>query len=455
MLRSTDSKLKGAFIEANRCLHCWDPPCDKGCPAGVEVSRFIRLLSKGDIMGASEVIEKNNPMGLICGWICPHSTLCQKECTSHKIGSAIDIRMLQRFALGETRDNDITNSFISNPDIMEQNINISGEIHEEKISKDNNLKGKVAIIGAGPSGLVAGLFLSKLGHEVTLFEKNDYAGGRLVYGIPHFRLSREVLIKELEQITKRVSINYGKTFGIDFSINALVKEGFDAIYVATGKWSENTNNIKGYELKGAYTADEVLTGNDWKDYKYKNAAVIGAGNVAMDTARVLVENGVENVYIIYRRTQKEMTAWPEEWEDTWNSGVVFQLLAVPDEIIGDVSGNVCSIRCIRTEPVSEIDSSRRSIRGIEGLDFQIPVDMVVSALGYNGDPKLYSSQGFEVDSKGHIKVNKGLAANIKGVFAGGDVIGSDRGTVVQAVADGKLAAINIHKYILERGKHFG
>ena len=454
-----NERIKGSFIEADRCLNCWDAPCNKNCPAGINVSGFIRALSKGDYIGATEIIERDNPFGFICSWICPQEVLCQKNCIAAKLGIAIDIRTLQRFAIENFRKDYNGNTFFSNSEVDKFSININGKIHVEnifKISNYNQKRKKVAVIGAGPSGLTAGLFLLKMGYQVIVFEKNHLAGGRVTYGIPDFRLPREIGLAEIQSASRLLKIKYGKELGEDISISKLFQEGFSAVYLAIGKWEDNSLDINGRSLKGFFQTDGILISDDWKKIHYHNVAVIGAGNVAMDVARTLLENNRKsNVYIVYRRTSKEMPAWQEEREDSWDSGVTFQLLAIPVEIVGDRSANVQMIKCARTS-LGKIDiTGRRQPEIIEGYDFNLPADIVVAALGYQPNRNLLISQGLITDKNGFILVDEKLKTNLKNVFAGGDIIGKDRNTVVQAVADGKRAAINIHKHLLGIGENIG
>lgn len=452
-------RIKGSFIEADRCLNCWDAPCDSNCPAGINVSSFIRSLSKGDYVSAAEIIERENPFGYICGWICPQEVLCQENCIAKQLGRAIDIRTLQRFAIEIFRKDYKGNTFLNDYKVDKLNINIGGKNYIENISKipnRNQKRKKVAIIGAGPSGLTTGLFLLKMGYQVVVFEKEQLAGGRITHGIPDFRLPREVGLAEIESVSCLLKIEYGKEFGKDITISTLFKESFSAIYLAIGKWKENLLDIKGSNLKGFFHADNILIDNDWKRIQYQNAAVIGAGNVAMDVARALIENNKNsNVYIIYRRTSKEMPTWQEERENGWEEGVLFQFLSLPVEIVGDRSANIQMIKCARTSPGKIDITGRRQPDIIEGYDFNLPVDIVIAALGYQPNRNLLISQGLTTDKNGFVLVDENLKTNLENVFAGGDIIGKGRSTVVHAVADGKRAAINIHKYLSSRGENIG
>jgi glutamate synthase (NADPH/NADH) small chain len=442
------SRVKGALLEADRCLQCWDPPCNKGCPAGIDVCRFIRQLSKGDVVGAAETIENDNPFGLICGWICPSEVLCQNDCTSRKLGRAIDIKALQRYATEKSRLLGKRNHFLHRPTLADQHINIQRELRRETVTAVERPDKRIAVIGGGPSGLTCALTLQKIGYGVVLFENSSGIGGRLSRGIPGFRLDPAVLAKELASLAEALSIRCGREFGRDFQLEDLHREGYSAVFVATGKWKESVADIPGNHLQGVYTADQILTQTAWETGSHQRAAVIGAGNAAMDVARTLQDKGLEMVHVLYRRTPKELTSWAEEREETWQAGVVFHLLSMPVALEGDDAGQVRKIRCARTEPGSLDDSGRRSFQATEGWNFELPVDMVVFAFGAATDCSVFRSQGIQVTPDGYIRVDDRLSTNLEGVFAGGDVLGEGRGTVVQAVADGKRAALHIHQYLL-------
>lgn len=445
-------RLKGAYWEAARCLQCYDPPCNQGCPAGIDVARFIRQLSKGDVSGAADTIERDNPFGLICGWICPSEVLCQKECIARKLGRAIDIRSLQRFATEENRRAGSSNRFLARPQLTEQRILVQGQITREAPMNTAVGGEKVAVIGSGPAGMTCGLFLAKLGYRVELWEKTDTVGGRLSRGIPSFRLDPAVLRSELEILAAPLTIHRGRAFGTDTSLDDLHRQGYLAVFLATGKWREDLPDIPGNQLHGVYTADRILTQIDWKGAGVKSAAVVGAGNAAMDVARSLLAEGVEMVHILYRRTPKELTSWDEEREEAWQAGVIFHLLCLPVALKGDSARQVRSVVCARTAPGPLDSSGRRSFRAVQGYTFELPVEMVVFALGYGADCASLQSQGIAVNEEGYVRVNEDLATSLEGVFAGGDLIGEGRGTIVQAVADGKRAALRIHQY-LSQGRH--
>jgi len=441
-------KLQGSLLEAYRCLQCYDAPCRKGCPAGIEVDKFIRLIHKGDFKGAALTIEKDNPFGLICGVICPQESLCQKNCTSHKLGQPIDIKNLQRYALETARQEGWGNAALNRKEIPVQRINIAGDISLFQPEQGNN--GKVAVIGAGPSGITCALYLKQMGYQVEIFEQTGALGGRLTQGIPGFRINRDMLISELKALTNALPIHFHRTFGKDITLSALKELGFQGIYLACGKWQEKTLSISGGNLDGVYTCTEILTGNRWLKGKHKKAAVIGAGNVAMDVAGTLVAGGVEEVHVFFIGTNKEVTAWQKEREDAWQKGVLFHMLAIPEAILGQ-GGKVSAIRFQRSKVLAEENGAWNVCSLGDQFNFTYPIDMVVTAIGFDTQQELFSAQGIQLNPSGHVVVDDFLSTNIPEVFAGGDMTQSGSFTVVRAVADGKRAALHMHKMLRKGG----
>lgn len=442
-----EKKLKGSLTEAQRCLQCYDAPCTKGCPAGVEVDKFIRLISKGDIVGAAETIEKDNPFGLICGVICPHESLCQKDCTSHKLGRPIDIRNLQRYALETVRMEGRGNSAVARNEIPEQRINMGGNIEFETYPAG---RGKIAVIGAGPSGLTCALYLKQMGYQVEIFEQTRRAGGRLTQGIPGFRINQEMLNAELKVITDSLTIHYGKVFGEDITLSGLQEQGFQAVYLACGKWREKTLNLPGSDLKGVYSSSDILLGSEWQKRNQQKAAVIGAGNVAMDVAGILVAAGLEEVHVFFIGSNKEVTAWQSEREDAWQKGVIFHMLALPEAIVGE-EGKVKAIKFNRSKVLAG-ENGAWSVKPLEdALNFIYAVDMVVTSIGFDTSRDVLTAQGIELNKTGHIVVDANLQTNLPDIFAGGDLTESHSYSVVRAVADGKRAALNIHRMMQKGG----
>jgi glutamate synthase (NADPH/NADH) small chain len=442
-----EKKLKGCLLEADRCLQCYDAPCTKGCPAGVEVDKFIRLISKGDIVGAAETIEKDNPFGLICGVICPHESLCQKDCTSHKLGRPIDIRNLQRYALETVRKEGRGNSAITRDEIPVQRINMGGNIKFETYPAG---AGKIAVIGAGPSGLTCAMYLKQMGYQVEIFEQTLRAGGRLTQGIPGFRINQEMLNAELKVIIDSLTIHYGKVFGADITLSGLQEQGFKAVYLACGKWREKTLKLPGSDLKGVYNSSDILLGSEWQKRNHQKAAVIGAGNVAMDVAGTLVAAGLEEVHVFFIGSNKEVTAWQSEREDAWQKGIVFHMLALPEAIVGE-EGKVKAIKFNRSK-VLEGENGAWSVKPLEdALNFTYAVDMVVTSIGFDTPRDVLTAQGIELNKTGHIVVDANLQTNLPDIFAGGDLTESHSFSVVRAVGDGKRAALNIHRMMQKGG----
>ncbi len=444
MSEAMECRMKGALLEADRCLQCYDPPCAKGCPAGVEVDRFIRLLSKGDFAGAAAVIEKDNPMGWICGYICPQESLCQKNCISHQLGHPIDIKILQQYAIAQSRAMGEGHQGLNKNILASQRLNINGSICE--IDTPEQGFGKAAVVGGGPGGMTCAAYLHQLGYEVDLFEAGTKLGGRMTKGIPSFRMDQNMLYGELDQIAAGIKVNFGKKLGRDFSLSDLKAQGFQSIFLATGKWNEKMLPLPGADLAGVYGSDEILTGTDWQKSGHQKAAIIGAGNVAMDVARVLYRGGLKEVHVFFIGANPEVTAWPEEREEVFTDGGILHMLAIPEIILGEV-GKVAGLKLNRSKVLRKPDGNWSVESLPDDLDFNYPVDMVVMAIGCGTFKQELEALGLKVDTMGHILVDENLETNVPGVFAGGDTIGQGRGAVVQAIGDGKRAALNMHAYL--------
>jgi len=452
MSESMERRMKGALLEADRCLQCYDPPCAKGCPAGIEVDRFIRLLSKGDFAGAAAIIEKDNLLGWICGYICPHESLCQKNCISHQLGHPIDIKILQQYAIAQSRAMGEGHQGLNRDQIPTQRLNIDGNIIEMEVASHGS--GKVAVIGGGPGGLTCSAYLHQLGYEVELFEASDKLGGRMTQGIPSFRMDQDMLYGELEKIAAGIKVNLGKKLGQDFSLSDLKAQGFQSIFIATGKWNEKMLPLPGADLDGVYGSDEILTGREWQKSNHQKAAIIGAGNVAMDVTRVLYRGGLKEVHVFFIGANPEVTAWPEEREEVFIDGGILHMLAIPEMILGE-AGKVAGLKLNRSKVLRKPDGNWSVESLPDDLDFNYPVDMVVMAIGCGTFKQELETLGLEVDTMGHILVDNNLETNLPGVFAGGDTIGQGRGAVVQAIGDGKRAALNIHAYLQRLAKKEG
>ncbi len=430
-----------ALAEAERCLQCPNPRCVTGCPVEVPIPDFIKLLKEKDYVAASLKIKEKNSLPAVCGRVCPQENQCQAMCVLGKMGDPISIGRLERFASDFER-----NKGVQIPEL-------------EKAA----VTGKVAIVGSGPAGLTVAADLVKMGHEVVMFESLHLAGGVLMYGIPEFRLPKEIVQSEvsyIKQLGVDVKTNY--TIGRIYTIDELFADGFDAIFVGSGAGLPNFMRIEGENLGGVYSANEFLIRvNLMKGYLFpeydtpirigKKVAVIGGGNVAMDSARCSLRLGADEVYIVYRRSKEELPARAEEVENAEEEGVIFRLLNNPTKFIGDESGWVNAMECIKMELGEPDASGRRRPVPIKGSEFTMDVDTVIIAIGQTPNPLIQrTTEGLETTRHGTIIVNEETGAATKdGVFAGGDVV-SGAATVISAMGAGKTAARGIHDYIQKK-----
>ena len=426
-----------AMEEASRCLQCPYPsPCMKGCPVDVNIPEFIKKIREKDIKGALDTIHATNSLPGITGRVCPQEQQCEMNCVMGKIGDKINIGKLERFVADEARRQGIHPSIPS----------------VEKSDK------KVAIVGSGPAGLTAAADLAKRGYDVTMYEALHEPGGVLIYGIPEFRLPKDIVryeVKFLKMLGVKVitDVVIGKTF----SLYELLNE-YDAVFLGTGAGTPRFLNLPGVNLNGIYSANEFLTRiNLMKAYKFpeydtpirrgKKLAVIGGGNVAMDSARCALRIGYEEVYIIYRRTREYMTAREEEIIHAEEEGVKFMFLVSPVEFLGDENGNVKVIRLIMNELGEPDSSGRRKPIPIPGTEFGLEVDAVVFAIGQKPNKVLYQEvPELKITKWGTIVVDEKYRTTLKGVFAGGDAVRGEA-TVVLAMGDGKKAAKAIDEYL--------
>ncbi|HEX3017136.1 MAG TPA: NADPH-dependent glutamate synthase [Caproicibacter sp.] len=429
----TEEMAKG---EAARCLHCKNQPCVKGCPVGVHIPDFIRSVSEGDYEGAYKTIKLTNSLPAVCGRVCPQENQCEHNCVRGIKGEPVGIGRLERFA---------ADWHMKNGKDEESHVELNGH--------------KVAVVGAGPAGLTCAGDLAALGYSVTVFEALHTAGGVLMYGIPQFRLPKEIVQKEIDTLKKKgVKIETDMVIGKVFSVDELFEDGFEAVFVGTGAGLPNFMNIPGEGLVGVYSANEFLTRvNLMKAYKPeydtpiikpKNVAVVGGGNVAMDAARTALRLGAESVHIVYRRSEEQMPARREEVHHAKEEGVIFNLLCNPLEIHGDETGRVESIECIRMELGEPDASGRRKPVPVEGSNFKISVDCVVMAIGNSPNPLIRSTtKGLEANNHGCIIVkDESMATTREGVYAAGDAV-SGAATVILAMGGGKDAAKSIDNYI--------
>jgi glutamate synthase (NADPH/NADH) small chain len=428
-----------AVAEAERCLHCKVPQCRKGCPVAVDIPAFIEQIKARDFDGAIAKIKETNALPAICGRVCPQENQCEKYCILAKRGESVGIGRLERF-------------------VADRELAQEKEVKPVAYAADAQ---KVAVIGAGPSGLSCAGDLAKRGYRVTIFEALHKAGGVLSYGIPEFRLPKDkVVAKEIGNIEKLgVKIETDAVAGRLYTVDELMEEeGFDAVYIATGAGLPRFQGIPGESLNGVYSANEFLTRtNLMKAYAFpkyatpikvgKTCAVIGGGNVAMDAARTALRLGAEHVYIVYRRSEKELPARAEEVEHAKEEGIDFRLLSNPVEIEGDENGWVKSMRCIRMELGEPDASGRRRPIPIEGSEFELPVDTVVVAIGTGPNPIVASTTpGLETTKRGNIAADEDGKTSKEGVFAGGDIV-TGAATVILAMGAGRKAAAAIDAYL--------
>jgi glutamate synthase (NADPH/NADH) small chain len=427
-----------ALVEASRCLDCKKPLCVEGCPVDINIPLFIKFIKEKDYAKAVQTIKEKNNLPAICGRVCPQENQCEKRCVLGKKYQPVAIGGLERFVA----DWEMKHSADTRPVVLPP----SGK--------------KVAIIGSGPAGLTAAADLARLGHQVTIFEALHTAGGVLVYGIPEFRLPKTIVEKEINGIRQLgVEIKTNMVIGKIHTVDELLADGFDAVFVGTGAGLPYFMNIPGENLNGVYSANEFLTRiNLMKAYLFpeyltpirlgKKVAVVGAGNVAMDSARTALRLGAQECYIVYRRSDQEMPARREEIEHAREEGVQFKLLTSPVEIIGDEKGWVRSMVCQRFELGEPDASGRRRPIAIPGSEYEIEIDTVIMAIGQGPNPLIgQTTADLELNRNGNIVADESTGQTSKpGVFAGGDIV-TGAATVIQAMGAGKKAAQAIHKFL--------
>ncbi len=420
-----------AIEEARRCLNCKNKPCVYGCPVNVEIPSFIEEVALGNFEKAYKIVTENNSLPAVCGRVCPQETQCEELCVRKNNGESVGIGRLERF---------VADWYMANKEVVVEKPKSNGK--------------KVAILGAGPSGLTCAGDLAKMGYKVTIFEAFHTAGGVLVYGIPEFRLPKEIVKKEIEQLEKLgVEIKTNMIVGRILDIEEIQSMGYDGVYIATGAGLPSFMGIEGEGLVGVYSANEYLTRiNLMKAYlsdydtpiqKSKNVAIIGGGNVAMDASRCAKRVGAENVYILYRRDRSSMPARLEEIHHAEEEGVKFKLLVNPVKIIGDEKGAVKGIECVKMEVTGTDDSGRTKVEPIEGSNFVIDVESVIMSIGNFPNPLVADvTKGLEKNAKGGIVVDNKAKTSLDKVYAGGDAtVGA--ATVIYAMGSGKTAAKTI------------
>jgi glutamate synthase (NADPH/NADH) small chain len=427
---------KQAVKEATRCLQCKKPKCVEGCPVEINIPAFIAAIRETDFPGALNVIRQYNMLPAICGRVCPQENQCQGRCILGRKKTPIAIGALERFAA----------DYGARKGLSERPV---------QIQPNGN---KVAVIGSGPAGLTAAADLAKLGYEITIFEALHEPGGVLVYGIPEFRLPKKIIKQEIEYVQSLgVKIQLNWVVGRTQTVEELFEEGYKAVFIGVGAGSPKYMSIPGENLNNVYFASEFLTrvnlmkAEQFPTYdtpvkKAKKVAVIGGGNVAMDSARTALRLGAEKVYIVYRRTDTEMPSRLEEVEHAKEEGIDFLFLTNPKEILGDERGYVKAMKCDRMV-LCEPDASGRRRPECSGEEFILDVDQVIMAIGQTSNPILVKSiQGLNLWGAGYIEVDENGASNIPGIFAGGD-ISTGAATVISAMGAGKRAARAIHDFV--------
>jgi len=429
-----------AKMEALRCLQCPKPVCIDGCPVEVKIKDFIHLVAEGDFLGAASKIKEDNMLPAVCGRVCPQEEQCEAKCVVGVKGESVAIGRLERFVADYEREH----LGLKTPELKPK----SGK--------------KVAIIGSGPSGLSCAGDLIQSGHDVTVFEALHELGGVLVYGIPEFRLPKEIVKAEIDSL---------KSLGVDFQTNAvigftdtideLMQNGYDAVFIAVGAGLPYFLNIEGENLNGVYSSNEFLTRvNLMKAYKFpefdtpvfnvkdKTVAVFGGGNTAMDAVRTSKRLGAKNAYIIYRRSDAELPARKEEIHHAKQEGIEFLLLANPNKFIGDKDGWLTGVELIKMELGEPDASGRRKPVPIKDSNYVLNIDMAVIAIGNGSNPIIQqTTPDINYNKWGNILVDEeSMATSKKGVFAGGDIV-TGGATVILAMGAGRKAAKAINEYL--------
>ncbi|MBA7501237.1 MAG: NADPH-dependent glutamate synthase [Clostridia bacterium] len=427
-----------AVEEAKRCLQCKKSPCVKGCPVEIDIPAFIKCIQEGNFKASIDKIKEKNNLPAVCGRVCPQESQCEIKCVKSKKGESVAIGRLERFA--------------ADWEMNESAPNRCGTSSSSAI--------KVAVVGSGPAGLTAAADLVKLGYEVTVFEALHSSGGVLRYGIPEFRLPKSVLEVEISNIEKLgVRIQPNVLIGKTLTIDDLLKQGFSAIFIGIGAGLPHFLNIPGENLDGVYSASEFLTRvNLMKAYQFpqydtpvkigRRVGVIGGGNVAMDSARVALRLGAEEVNIIYRRSKKEMPARQEEAENAEEEGVKFHFLTAPLAFLGNKENQLTRVKCIQMKLGKPDESGRRRPIPVKGSEFIMDIDTVVVAIGQGANPLLaQTTPDLKLNNRGYIQINEETGqSSIPQIFAGGDIV-TGAATVIAAMGAGKKAARGMDEYL--------
>ncbi len=424
-----------AVAEAKRCIQCKKPLCVKGCPVEIDIPAFIKFIALGEFDKAILKIKEKNALPAVCGRVCPQEDQCEKACILQAKKNPIGIGYLERFVADWE---------------MSHGSRVAG--HKSRRPETPRLKTKVAVVGSGPAGLTCAADLAKMGYEVSLFESLSFAGGVLVYGIPEFRLPKKIV---------QIEVDYIKSLGVDLKTDVLIgktlmiddlfKQGYKSVFIGAGAGLPRFMGVPGENFKGVYSANEFLVRvNMMKAYKFpeyltpvtigKKVVVIGAGNVAMDSARVALRLGAKEVTIVYRRSRTEMPAREEEIIRAEEEGIKFILLTAPTEIFGNEKGWVKNMECLKMELGEPDSSGRRRPVPIEGSEYIIDCDTIVVAIGQNPNPLIpKSTTSLKTEKWGGVIVDEKGETSIPGVFAGGDIV-TGAATVISAMGAGKLAA---------------
>ncbi len=427
-----------AVEEAKRCLDCKTKPCVSGCPVNVRIPEFISLVAEEKFEEAYVVLKSTNALPAVCGRVCPQENQCEQKCVRGVKGEPVAIGRLERF---------VADYYMNNID--------------KKAEKPQSNGHKVAVVGAGPAGLTCAGDLAQKGYEVTVFEAFHTAGGVLMYGIPEFRLPKKIVQKEIDGLENMgVKIMKNMVIGKVLSLDELFEMGFESIFVGSGAGLPSFMGIEGEALVGVFSANEYLTRiNLMKGYldeydtpviKSKSVAVVGGGNVAMDAARCAKRLGAEHVYIVYRRSEKEMPARLEEVHHAKEEGIEFLNLNNPVRILGGENGRVCAMECVKME-LGEPDSSGRcSPIEVKGSNYNLEVDTVIMSIGTSPNPLIRTTtKGIEANKRGCLIVDEKMMTTREGVYAGGDAV-TGAATVILAMGAGKNAAVAIDEYIMNK-----
>ncbi len=433
-------------VEAARCLQCKNAPCIDGCPVGIDIPAFLKAAEEGDYQKSVDIIKESSLLPAICGRVCPQETQCQATCTVGKAKKdplkSVSIGRIERFVADWER--------------------AQGETSVPRVGEPTGKR--VAIVGSGPAGITVAADLRKAGHEVTIFEAFHKPGGVMVYGIPEFRLPKEIVQDEINTLVEMgVKVETSFLVGRTRKLRDLIdKDGFDAVFVGSGAGLPKFMNIPGENLVGVFSANEYLTRSnlmkaydeehaDTPMYHSKRVAVLGGGNVAMDAARTAKRLGAEHVYLVYRRTEKEMPARVEEVHHAKEEGIEFYVLHNPKRFIGDEKQQVVGMELLSYELGEPDDSGRRRPVPIEGSETIMDVDTVVVSIGNDSNPLIkQTTEGLETNKWGNIIANEDLSTSIEGIYAGGDIV-LGAATVILAMGQGRNAAASINKMLTEKG----